>query len=110
VFLCSMDSKSASFENRKGCGTPDRTFTVKGCASYEDFIWLGMIAVTCAAQSQKKQSGQPELSGAGRFQFGGVRPSAYRCGALSAATAFVSAVTGLPGMTALLLGLTWRVR
>jgi hypothetical protein len=58
----------------------------------------------------EKSSGQPGLSGAGRFQFGGVRPSAYRCGALSAPSAFESAEIGLPGKVELLLALTWRVR
>jgi hypothetical protein len=36
--LRSMDSKPAPFENRKGCGTPIKSFSAKGCATFQYFI------------------------------------------------------------------------
>jgi len=108
-----VDLKPAPFEMRKWCGTPTlANFCGKTMSSSHDFIDWNLKKGPRVAGSHKKPSGQPGLSGTGRFRFGGVRLRAYRCGAgaLSLATAFVSAVVGYMGMFELLLALTSRVR
>ena len=74
---------------------------------------MDMDAGTCATRAPQKPSGQPGLSGAGRFRFGGGVLCFYCRGALPAAAsaaAFESAEIAPLGLTALLLALTWRVR
>jgi hypothetical protein len=75
---------------------------------------VGISSVSASQNiTYKKPSGQPGLSGTGRFRFGGGVLYIYCCGALPAAAsaaAFESAEIAPLGLVALLLELTWRVR
>src|SRR6202158_5586819 len=82
---------------------PGNAFKIEGLRRFPIVYCLVLNGRVRATRSEKP-SGQPGLSGTGRFRFGGVYLRAYRCGAgaLSLATAFVSAVVGPPGFDALL--------